>query len=108
MEANKQDIIRQLIEMDKKARAMVEDAQKQRRHAELELAQTKARLEKEIIERAQSRIEKIKTDTTNEAQARKQEIEAEGKRAMQQLAQTFEANHKAWEDALFARCTELL
>ncbi len=108
MQANKQDIIRQLIEMDRHAREMVEDAQTQRRHAELELAATKTRLETEIIERAQHRIDKIKTETTNEAERQKQAIETEGKRRMQQLTENFENNHTAWEDALFARCTELL
>lgn len=106
MEANKQDVIRQLVEMDKHARTMVEDAQSQRRRAELELAQTQAKLEKDIIERAQTRIQKIKSETTNEAERRRQEIETEGKRAMQQLIESYEASHQKWEDALFARCTE--
>ncbi len=108
MEANRQDIIRQLIEMDKHARTMVEDAQSQRRRAELELAEAQAKLESDIIERAQTRIQKIKTETTNEAQRRRQEIETEGKRAMQQLVENYESNHQTWEDALFSRCTELL
>ncbi len=106
MEADRQDIIRQLVEMDKHARTMVEDAQSQRRRAELELAEAQAKLESDIIERAQTRIQKIKAQTTSEAERRKQEIETEGKRAMQQLIESYEANHQKWEDALFVRCTE--
>lgn len=106
MDIGNQDVIRQLIEMDKHARSVVEEAKVKRRESERTLDDEKAGLEREITQRAQTRIEKIKAQTVEEALRRKQKIEAEGESAMRKLAQNYESNHAAWEDALFARCVE--
>lgn len=107
METSEVSVIQQLIDMDKNARRLVEEAEMERRRTELALAGEKTKLESDIMTKAQSRIEKIKTQTNDESQRETHSIEDEGRQMLMHLEQSFAANRQQWEDALFARCIEL-
>ncbi len=107
MELNDPHIIRKLIDMDKNARKLVEDAEQERRRAEISLATEKSHIETDIMSRAQHRIEKIKNQTGDEKQREARSIEDEGRELLSKLDEAFYNNHEKWEDSLYARCVEL-
>ncbi len=104
METNDVSIIRRLLDMDKKARLMVEKAEEEKQKAEASLAEEKARVESEIIARAQNRIARLKNQTTDETSKEARSIDEEGQQMMRRLEESFAKHHAQWEDELFARC----
>ena len=104
METVEVNIIKQLIDMDKRARKMVENAEQEKRKAELDLVSQKTQVELEIMAKAQNRIQRMKSQSTNETVKETTSIEDEGKQMMQRLETVFNENHQKWEDDLFARC----
>lgn len=104
METNDVSIIRQLLDMDKKARQMVEDAEEERLRAEAALVDEKARVEAEILTQAQNRIVKLKNQTADETFREASSIAEEGQQLMRRLEASYAEHHVQWEDELFARC----
>ncbi len=104
METSDVNIIRQLLEMDKKARTMVEDAEQEKRKAEAALVAEKARVEADILAKAKNRISRLKNQSADETDKEARQIEDEGRQMMQRLEADFAEHHAQWEDELFARC----
>lgn len=107
METNDLNIIRQLLDMDKKARILVENAEEERQKAESDLADEKARVEAEILTKAQNRIVKLKNQTADETSKEANSIEEEGRQMMQRLEANYAEHHVQWEDELFKRCVSM-
>ena len=104
METNDVSIIRHLLEMDKKARELVEGAEQEKQKAEADLVEEKARVEAEILAKAQTRIARLKDQTAGETVKETRVIEDEGRQTLQSLEAAYAEHHTQWEDELFARC----
>lgn len=106
-ELNKQSelaIIKKLVEIDRQARKMVAEAADEKEKTVEALEQEKKAVHSNILERAQSRIEKIKTESSQESEKTAISIEDEGSEMMKRLETSFSQNSAKWEGELFNRC----
>lgn len=110
-ELNKQSelaIIKKLVEIDRQARRMVAEAADEKEKTVKALESEKKTVHSTILERAQNRIEKIKTESSQESEKAATSIEDEGTEMMKRLENSFSQNSAKWEGELFDRCTGAL
>ena len=100
-------IIKQLIDMDRAARQIVEEAEAEKQKSDKLIAEEKARVEQEIMERAKRRIETMKSQNVDEANKEAISIEEEGRRLMAGLQNNYDENHEKWENAIYERVVSI-
>ncbi len=97
-------ILGQLVDVDRKARAVVEEAEEY-------LETTMANMEREVeaykesyTERAVHRIGIVRDQEGAVSQKATQDIAARYAQLMENLEQTYEERHVQWEEELFNKC----
>lgn len=99
-------ILDQLVELDRKACAMVEDAQET---LEDTLANTERDMERfraEYTEKAIQRIGVVRDEEGRASQAELENISQRYQALMEGLEKTYEEHHTQWEEEIFQRCIQ--
>ena len=104
-----ENMVSELIEMDKRAQATVKEAEEKRDEMKTAIAKEKEELRQSYLEHAQSRVNKMKQASDNEYAERSAEIDESFRTAAQLLEQAFTAKREEWVKEITARCkrTEL-
>lgn len=99
-------ILAELVSLDRKACAMVEEAQEQ---LEDTLANTERDMERfraEYTEKAVHRIGVVRDEEGKASQAELESITQRYQSLMEGLEKTYEERHAQWEEEIFQRCIQ--
>ena len=101
-----EDMIARILEMDKKARDMTDEAQKDKLANEQQVIQKKESLKNEYLERAKKRIAINQQSARKKADNYLRVIEERDSAVIQELDKTYEKNRDIWVDSIVARVTD--
>lgn len=101
-----EDMIARIIEMDKKARDMTDEAQKDKLADEQQVILKKETLKNEYLERAKKRIEINRQSARKKADKYLSVIEERDSTVIQELDKAYEKNRDVWVDSIVARVTD--
>lgn len=99
-----QEIIKELIQMDTKARETVKAEQEKSDAVKAQIAKDKDKVQSEYLARAYQRIEKVKAFAKEEAQLQLQEVQKKYDDSVAGLEKMFSENKDAWVDEIVTRC----
>lgn len=101
-----EEMIKRIIDMDKKAREITDSAQEEKLHSEQEIAQRAAQLREDYLDRARRRIQ-INAET-EKALAEQRWERRKQKYAQQKadLERTYEVKHQEWVDQIVKNILE--
>lgn len=98
-----EEMIRRIIDMDKQARQITEDAKKHKFDAESEIQQRRAQIFSEYMERANKRLKLIEEEQKKIGEEIWAETEAKNKRTLERLSEIDARQHQQWVDQLVNR-----
>ncbi len=99
-------VIKQLIAIDRKASAVVEQAKAEFDLAKQSLGDDKSKMTEEYLQKAQGRIEKLKAENEQAADRIAVSIEQRYQKALEEINTAVEQNRAAWVQQITARCLE--
>ncbi|WP_085833676.1 hypothetical protein [Clostridium merdae] len=97
------DMLKQIIEMDEKARQITDAAQKQKIDTEKEISRTREDIRNSYLSRARARIEKNRPLEQAAAEKTWQVKELHYKALTEKLDQLYAANGEKWIDTIFQK-----
>lgn len=98
-----ENMIAKIIEMDKKARDLTDEAQKSKISYENEILKTKEKIKNDYLARAKDRIEINKQTAQKKANARLSEIEEKNSILIKKLDSSYSENGDKWVDEIVQR-----
>ena len=104
---NKGDsILERLVELDRKACAMVEEAQEALEDTLANTERDMERFREEYTKKAVQRIGVVRDEEGKASQAELEDITRRYHSLMEGLEQTYQERHTQWEEEIFQRCIE--
>lgn len=104
---NKGDsILERLVELDRKACAMVEEAQEALEDTLANTERDMERFREEYTKKAVQRIGVVRDGEGKASQAELEDITRRYHSLMEGLEQTYQERHAQWEEEIFQRCIE--
>ena len=104
---NKGDsILERLVELDRKACAMVEEAQEALEDTLANTERDMERFREEYTKKAVQRIGVVRDEEGRASQAELMDIAQRYHSLMEGLEKTYQERHTQWEDEIFQRCVE--
>ncbi len=100
------NILDQLVELDRKACAMVEDAQETLEDTLANTERDMERFREEYTEKAIQRIGVVRDEEGRASQAELENISQRYHALMEGLEKTYEERHVQWEEEIFQRCVQ--
>lgn len=101
-----EDIIGELIRMDREARESVEDAQKKCDTAKAQIEQEAAGLREQYMERADHRVENMRTQVQKDCNEQAAQLQLVFDRARTEFDECFAKNKARWTDEIVERCKQ--
>lgn len=101
-----QDMIKRIVDMDKRARELTEEARSRRAGSTEAVARKKEEVRKNYIDLAQKRIEAIERSEMRDAQENWKDIEAKHAGIAEKLDRTYEEKKDQWVSELVERVTK--
>ena len=98
-----QDIIKQIVDMDRKAREATEAVQQERVNSEREIAEKRVTLRTEYLEQARQTIPQNVSEERKAAQNKWENVERKNIALSQQLDELYSKNGDQWIKTLVAR-----
>lgn len=98
------NVIKDLVALDKKAREMVKNAEDEKNACRAEIAKDKEAVLQHYQQRKQKKMEQIEQETKQKASAQISEMEKTYEAMGKQLKATFEANRENWVAEMVKRC----
>jgi len=98
-----QDLMKQIIDMDKKARQITEAAQQEKVDSEKEIQKKREDIRQKYLEEARNRIAKNEPKERKAAEAAWAKKEQHGKQLAEHLDQLYRQNGDQWVDQIVAR-----
>ena len=95
-----------LVELDRKACAMVEDAQETLEDTLANTERDVERFREEYTQKAIQRIGVVRDEEGKASQAELDDIARRYHSLMEGLEKTYQDHHTQWEDEIFQRCVE--
>ncbi len=102
-----EDMIAKIVEMDKKARSMNEEAQKNKLDYENQVIAKRENIKNDFLERAEKRIAINRDSARKKADSTLKQIEERDSAVIRRLDDTYEQNCDKWVDEIVARCIDL-
>ena len=96
-------MISKIVDMDKKARDMTDEAQKSKIDYEQQIIQTKEKIKNDYLERAKKRIEINRQTAMKKADERLKLLEEKNQNIIRNLDNTYSENCDKWVDAIVLR-----
>lgn len=100
------DILEQLVALDRKACALVEDAQEQLDDTLANTQRDMDRFRAEYTEKAMQRIGVVRDEEGRASQAELESITQRYQSLMEGLERTYQEHHARWEEEIFQRCIQ--
>ncbi len=101
-----EDMIAKIVEMDKKARDMTDEAQQKRLEYEQHIARKKERIKNDYLERAKKRIAINQQTAQKKADSTLEMIRKRDEAIIQALESSYEKNCESWVDTIVARVAD--
>ncbi len=101
-----QDMIKKIIEMDKEARRLNDEALRRRAGAAQAAAAKRSEVYENYLFMARNRVETIRKVEMESANEQIQAIDRKGEEALAKLRSQYEANCRQWVDDIVAAVTE--
>lgn len=96
-----EDVIKQILDMEKKAHDVVETAREQQSHLEEDVEQAVQELKQNWTEKMNQKIETLRAQESEMTQEKLTQIETDTKVQLEKLEQLYRNNEKKWVDMLF-------
>lgn len=96
-------ILNNIIEMDKKARAVIREAENYRDELLIEMDSIKEKLIKAETEKTLKKIEQIKIELNNEAEVQSKEIIKSYSESLKEIDAKLSEMREKWADEIFER-----
>ena len=96
-----EDVIKQILEMEKKAHDGVEDAREKQAHLEEEVEQTVQKLKQEWATKTNEKIEALRAQEAAVTQEKLAQLEESTRAQQEKLDRLYQENEKKWVDMLF-------
>ena len=100
------NVLERLVELDRKACAMVEDAQEGLEDTLANTERDMERFREEYTQKAVQRIGVVRDEEGRASQAELMDIAQRYHSLMEGLEKTYQERHTQWEDEIFQRCVE--
>lgn len=100
------NVLERLVELDRRACAMVEEAQEELEHTLANTERDMERFREEYTRKATQRIGIIRDEEGRASQAELEDISRRYQSLMEGLEKTYRERHVQWEDEIFQRCIE--
>lgn len=100
-----QEMIERILEMDKAARRLTDEAQELRVNAEKEIELKKQQLHKDYLERAERKIEKLREEEEANAEKEMAAFRVKAQSIRDALNQSYNENHEKWVSDIFSQIT---
>lgn len=104
--SNENSILDRLVELDRKACAMVEDAQEALEDTLANTERDTERFREEYTQKAIHRIGIVRDQEGQASQAELEDISRRYQSLMEGLEKTYQEHHAQWEEEIFQRCIE--
>ena len=101
------NIIDKLLEIDRSAREMVENASKQRESSIANLAAVKKEIDMTAMEEARAKAEEYRRTAKADTEKRKNAYAAEYEKNRLALETTYNSGCSSWVDSIVANCTRI-
>ena len=98
-----QDVIAKIIDMDKKARDLTDEAQRSKISYENEILKKKEKIKNDYLDRAKERIEINKQTAQKKADTQLKEIEEKNDSVIRKLNSSYSENGDKWVDEIVKR-----
>lgn len=98
-----EDMIKRIIEMDRQARRITEQAQSAKLNSTAAIEKKKQKLRQEYLAQARAQVEQNNLAEQNAAARDWEKIQEQYRRRAQQLDEKFAANREKWVEELFER-----
>lgn len=96
-----EDVIKQILDMEKKAHDVVETAREQQSHLEEDVERAVQELKQNWTEKMNQKIETLRAQEKEMTQEKLTQIETDTKVQLEKLEQLYRNNEKKWVDMLF-------
>ncbi len=100
-----EDMISKILDMDKKARDLTDEAQRSKIDFEKDILQKKEQIKNDYLNRAKERIEINKATAQKKADEQLEVIEKRNSTVIRRLDSTYEENGDKWVNEIVARVT---
>ncbi len=100
-----ENLLKQLLALDRRARNLVEQTERQREEATARLSENKAKVQLEYAQRAQNHLEKVKSEYEKSVGRKVITEEEHYQSALENLKNRFDDNHEFWVKTIVDRCT---
>lgn len=97
-------VLNSLIDVDKQARKIVDDAKSYQETVSAEIEQEKKKYAEAYQSRAQARIEKVKKEEESKSSEEKDVLQQNYTSLIQKMDALYDEKHLQWEEQLFALC----
>ncbi len=99
-------VLERLVELDRRACAMVEDAQEALEDTLANTDRDMERFREEYTQKAVHRIGVVRDEEGKASQAELEDIARRYQSLMEGLERTYQERHAQWEEEIFQRCVE--
>ena len=99
-------VLERLVELDRRACAMVEDAQEALEDTLANTDRDMERFREEYTQKAVQRIGVVRDEEGKASQAELEDIARRYQSLMEGLERTYQERHAQWEEEIFQRCVE--
>ncbi len=99
-----EDIINRLIEVDKQARTMLEQAEAYRKQLDGSREKALEEYRANLLERAERRLQMVQEQEAKASEEAKQTSAQSYEALLVRLDETYRHNHVQWEETIFQRC----
>lgn len=106
MSGSDEGILARLVELDKKADAMVEEAQVVLDDTLSHIEEDTQQFRKSCAEKSQQRIGAIRDEANRASQAELENISRRYQSLTEELEKTYRERHAQWEEEIFRRCVQ--
>lgn len=100
-----QEMVERIIEMDKAARRLTDEAQALRIGAEKEIEIQKQKMRNNYFERARHRIECLREEENKNAEIEISAFKEKAQTLKDELNKRYNENHEKWVDEIFSQIT---
>ncbi|MBQ3928747.1 MAG: hypothetical protein II711_01470 [Clostridia bacterium] len=96
-------MISRIVDMDKKARSMTDEAQKSKIDYEQQIIRTKEKIKNDYLERAKKRLEINEQNIRKNADEKLNALEVQNKTIIEKLDKNYSENGDKWVDRIVDR-----
>lgn len=100
-----QEMIERILEMDKAARRLTDEAQAMRVGAEKEIEIKKQQVREEYLERARRKTETLRKEENENAEKEIAAFKAKAQKIRDELNKSYDKNHEKWVNDIFSHIT---